>query len=87
MGGACDGSAWVSALFSGQMWGVCRACLLRESREAGECGRDYGEEVCQVVEGREDNRECPELADHIRYEGVRLYGVNKPPPKRAGWRR
>lgn len=87
MGGGCDGSAWVSRHFSDQMWGSCRDCPLREARTAEETHSGCHEEVCQVVEGREDTRECPELADHVRFEGVQLYGVNKPPPRRAGWRR
>lgn len=87
MGGQCNGGAYVSEVWEKNRWGGCRSCVLFEQREAGECGSDYPEDVCQVLDGREDTRECPELADHIRYEGVKLYGVNKPPPKRMGWRR
>lgn len=82
-----NGGAWVGDYWEKNQWGGCRSCVLYEQREAGECGSDYGSHHCQVVEGQEETRECPELAERIRFEGVQLYGVNKPPPKRMGWRR
>ena len=87
MGGQCDGGAYVSEVWENGQWGACRSCILYEQREAGECGLDYGGHVCQALDGREALHECPELADRIRFEGVKLYGVNKPPPKKMGWRR
>lgn len=80
MGGACDGGAWVSRFWENNMWSACRDCLFHEEREDGE-------RACQVVEGREEARECPELAEYIAFEGVQLYGENKPPPRKQGWRR
>jgi hypothetical protein len=87
MGGRCDGGAYVSEVWEKNQWGECRGCILYVQREAGEWDAEYGSHACQVLLGQEDTRECPELADHIRFEGVKLYGVNKPPPKRMGWRR
>jgi hypothetical protein len=87
MGGDCDGGAYVSEVWENNQWGSCRGCVFYAQREDGEWGSDGGSHHCEVMDGRDELRECPELADHIRYEGVKLYGVNKPPPKRQGWRR
>lgn len=75
MGGRCDGGAFVAETFEAQIWGSCRDCPCWEERE--------GEIVCQVLDGREELRECPELADFVRFENIKLYGVNKPPEKRS----
>lgn len=80
MGGNCDGAAWVACFFEANVCGPCQGCSLFEPWSGGEEAR------CQVEGGQEPPRECPELADHIRFEGVKLYGVNKPPPKKMGWR-
>lgn len=77
MGGACDGGGFVDKLFNEQMWGTCRDCMLSVYVE------EEGAQLCQVLTGQEPTRECPELADLIRYEGIKLYGVNKPPEKRS----
>ncbi len=78
-GGECDGSHIVHATFEQQMWGECRGCHYREAD-------DEGNVLCQVVEGRDKVTGCPEVEDHIRYNGIRLYGVNADPrienPKR-----
>lgn len=87
MGGECDGGAVVADYWENQQWGGCRDCVLREQREVNDCGGDTIETVCQVLVGQEELRECPALIEKIAYEGTRLYGVNKPPPRRMGWRR
>lgn len=87
MGGDCNGGAYVHEVWEKNQWGECRSCILYVQREAGEWDSEYGSHACQVLLGQEETRECPELADRIRFEGVQLYGVNKPPPKRMGWRR
>lgn len=79
MGGECDGSAWVLSFFEQNLWGACRDCPLLDANEMPP--------VCQAVEGQEPPRQCPELGSYISFEGIKLYGVNKPPPKRMGWRR
>jgi len=77
MGGACNGSHIVAQTFETQMWGECRSCPSYEVDE------DRGVIECQVLEGREELRECPALADFIRFESIKLYGVNRPPEKRS----
>lgn len=77
MGGLCDGGGFVVKFFENNIGGACRHC---------NCMDDNGYE-CQVESGREPPQQCPELQDVLRSEGVKLYGVNKPPPKRMGWRR
>ena len=69
MGGACDGAAFVARYFECQIYGECRDCHLREER-------DY-EIHCQALEGREELTRCPGLDNHIRYEGIKLYGVRR----------
>lgn len=48
---------------------------------------DDGLPECAVENGRETWHEAPCVADHVRYEGIKLYGVNRPPEKKMGWRR
>lgn len=71
MGGRCNGGAFVHAFFEQQMWGTCRDCIHRNYSE------EEGRIECAAVEGIEPPSECPELQDHIRFNGIRLYGVNK----------
>lgn len=73
LGGRCNGGALVHDTFENQIYGACRDCMLREEIE------DYdGPAIkCQVVEGREDPQECPELQEHIRVNEIKLYGANK----------
>lgn len=80
LGGRCDGGAFVDKLFNDQMWGSCRDCMLRVYDE------ERGVIECQALEGTEEIRECPALVEFIRYEGIKLYGVNKPPEKRSSLR-
>lgn len=81
MGGDCNGGAFVSSLWERTCGGgECRGCPLID--EGGD-----GERICQVVAGIEEIMQCPELADAVRFEGVKLYGVNRPPEKKMGWRR
>lgn len=68
MGGACDGGAFVQRTFEGQMYGSCRGCHFVEDSERGR--------ECQVLEGRDTCVQCPELQDYLRYNEIRLYGVN-----------
>lgn len=75
MGGLCNGGHIVSKTFEEQMWGACKDCHLRVYDE------DRGVIECQALEGQEELRECPELADVIRFEGIKLYGVNRPPER------
>lgn len=76
MGGACDGAYVVAETFEKQKWADCRDCPLYE------VDHERGVIECQALEGREELRECPALIDVIRHEGVKLYGVNRPPEKR-----
>lgn len=82
MGGNCEGGAFVAKLFADQIWGKCRDCPLRVEPDAGE----EGEIHCQVLCGQEPSLQCPELLDFIRYEGIKLYGVNRPPEKKTSLR-
>ena len=68
MGGSCDGGAFVANVFTEQMYGACRGCHFVEDSEEGR--------TCQVLEGRDTAAQCPELQEHIRYNEIRLYGVN-----------
>ena len=63
----------------GKKWASCRDCMLRETSE------EEGHR-CQVLDGREPPMECPDLQEVVQYERIRLYGVNKPPEKKRGWR-
>lgn len=79
IGGRCDGGWLVGETFDKGPHGPCRGChYLVESD---------GEMRCQVMDGQEPARECPVLSEFIGFEGIQLYGVNKPPPKKMGWRR
>lgn len=80
MGGQCEGGAFVAKLFADQVWGSCRDCILRVEPEDG------GEIHCQVLSGQEPSVRCPELIDFIRYESIKLYGINKPPEKKVSLR-
>lgn len=79
MGGRCNGGAFVYDLFERQSWGSCRDCVFRVVDAEGL--------KCQVLEGLDAIIECPDLAEYIRFEGIQLYGVNRAPEKRSGWRR
>ena len=81
MGGYCDGGAWIDEFFTRELWGECKDCPLRVTDDA------TGEIRCQVLDGTEENRECPSLMEYVRFEGVKLYGMNRLPDKRMGWRR
>lgn len=73
MGGKCDGGTLVAKTFEQQQWGDCRDCPMYEQREC--------DIVCTVLDGRETVWQCPVLVDFIRFEGIKLYGENKPPEK------
>lgn len=75
MGGNCDGGSVVGKTFEREMWGDCRDCPSWEQREC--------EIVCAVLDGREALHECPALTEFVRFEGIKLYGVNKPPERRS----
>ena len=69
MGGYCDGGGWVYTFFEEQMYGECRDCP--------HLVEDEMPRQCQVVEGLEPAKQCPELRAYIRYEGIKCYGKNK----------
>lgn len=73
LGGACKGRAFIADTFERELHGACRDCAYREAQE-----HDGYELRCQVLDGRDKELQCPELQEHIRFEGIRLYGVNKP---------
>ena len=80
MGGRCDGGALVSDTFENHMHDKCRDCMSRVYVE------EEGLIRCQVLDGTEKTVLCPELHQFIRYNEIRLYGVNQDPeienPKR-----
>jgi len=60
-GGKCDAREWVAELyFSGD-------------KECVECINNVDHE-CQVSTGTEETFHCPALREHLRYEGIKLYG-------------
>lgn len=74
MGGACDGGAFVQKFFDLHLNRDCRNCHLIEELET-----EFGcETICQALDGRESFLRCPALEDHIRFNEIPLYGVNKP---------
>lgn len=75
MGGDCDGGALVERTFETQMWGACRDCMMREEAEDQDGCKVW---KCQVLEGRDTLMQCPELQEHVRFNEIKLYGVNKP---------
>lgn len=70
MGGACNGATFVAQVFEREMFGACRDCHFLQ--------REDGEARCQVLDGRDSALNCPELSDHIRFHGIKLYGENRP---------
>lgn len=71
MGGRCNGAFIVRQTWDCQR--ECMQCHLREERDG-----DYGIEYhCQALEGREELTECPALDEHIRFNEIPLYGVNR----------
>lgn len=75
MGGRCEGGAFVYHTWENQMHGICRDCMLRDEIEEWDGSSVW---KCQVVEGQEPSIQCPELQEHVRYNDIQLYGVNKP---------
>lgn len=73
MGGRCSGGAFVYQFFQKNMHGECKQCFLCETRT-----EPTHEIVCQVDEGREDAIQCPALDEHVQFNEIKLYGVNKP---------
>jgi len=67
MGGDCNGAAFIREVFEMQMYGACRDCHFRTE--------DF---QCEVLEGQDATTQCPELQEHIRYHGIKLYGMAKP---------
>lgn len=51
------------------MGGMCRDCHFRVWSEEGVL-------VCEVLEGQDKVIHCPEVQETIRYNSIRLYGVN-----------
>lgn len=79
MGGDCNGAAFVGRYFDAQIYGACRQCNMREETD--------GEITCQALEGREELMRCDGLNEHVRFEGIKLYGVNRPATSAACRRR
>ena len=65
MGGRCDGGAFVGDTYDTQLHGACRGCILLDE-----------DMQCQVIGGLEPSIRCPELQEKVRFEEIRLYGVN-----------
>lgn len=63
MGGRCNGGAFVEQVFETRRG--CRDCHFLDAH------------TCEVVEGRESAMRCPELEETIRYNNIKLYGVNR----------
>lgn len=76
MGGFCNGRSHVATVFEKQQYGECRSCPLLEQTDEGN--------VCRALDGGEPVMECEALQDRIRYEGIKLYGMNRPPKKGRG---
>jgi hypothetical protein len=74
LGGACNGGAFVDAYFETNIYGDCRDCPLIETD-------DEGVVRCQVLNGQEPALQCPALIEYVRFEGIKLYGENKPPER------
>lgn len=65
MGGRCDGGGFVDETYENQLHGTCRGCIMLDE-----------EYQCQVLGGLEPTIRCPALQEKVRYEEIRLYGVN-----------
>lgn len=63
MGGQCTGGQFVEDTFETRR--ACRDCTFLDKH------------TCQVVDGQEPYKRCPALEEHIRFNGIRIYGVNK----------
>lgn len=68
LGGRCDGGHIVYETFQNGLWSTCKDCHFLDEHE--------GVMLCQVLEGQDKVIYCPELQEVIRYNEVRLYGVN-----------
>ena len=69
LGGNCDGGHVVYETFENNQWGECRGCNMYVTN-------DEGVSHCQVLEGLDKLVLCPALQEFIRYNEIRLYGVN-----------
>jgi|GEM_PF-3083040 len=78
-GGICT-STVLDDTWRDHQFDTCRSCPLFEEDE-------HGMGVCPVIEGRESWHEAPCVMEHVQFEGIKLYGINKPPEKKMGWRR
>jgi hypothetical protein len=74
MGGRCNGGAYVDSTWEEKQYTDCRDCIHYEVDEVEGLR-------CKVLHGGEAIMECPALVEHVRYEGIKLYGVNAPPQK------
>lgn len=72
LGGYCNGGAFVAAYFERHQYRDCKDCHLREVRED-----DGYEVVCQALDGRESFLRCPGLEEHINFNQIPLYGMNR----------
>ena len=78
-GGRCT-SPVLTETWRDRMYTECRDCIFFDRGEDGVAS-------CQVLEGLEDWHEAPCVQEHIQRHEIPLYGVNRPPEKKAGWRR
>lgn len=78
-GGLCTSTVLFDT-WRDRQYDSCRACPMYETS-------DDGMPECAVENGRETWHEAPCVMDHVRYEGIKLYGVNRPTEKKMGWRR
>lgn len=68
MGGDCVGVGVVVETWEREQWSGCRACVCYDAEQ----------HLCEVLDGRERTTRCDGLDMHLRAEGVRLYGVQRP---------
>jgi len=72
MGGRCDGGCFVENFFERNLQSECLDCVHRV-----ETDYDGYRVECQALQGLEPATICPALQEHIRYHGIKLYGVNR----------
>lgn len=64
-GGRCDGYFWVLEVWSETSgYCECEGCRLNYVEDFGKC--------CEVVDGREDPEECPQLQEYIRVNEIKI---------------
>jgi len=64
----------MSSTWENHCYGKCKNCRMWEENEDGP--------VCAALDGREPFYRAECIVDHIQYNEIRLYGINKPPKRR-----